>query len=82
MSAALDFRKCKHLLLSSLAVSPQGFTLQSNGTAFAVQNPRIDDIEKQVEQEVQLVSLLVEMRGFEPRSTRPSSALSTRLVGD
>ena len=28
-----------------------GFTLQSNGTAFAVQNPRIDDIEKQVEQE-------------------------------
>ena len=29
--------------------------------------PRIDDIEKQVEQEVQLVSRLVEMRGFEPR---------------
>ena len=27
-------------------------------------NPRIDDIEKQVEQEVQLVSRLVEMRGF------------------
>ena len=27
-----------------------GFTLQSNGTAFAVQNPRIDNIEKQVEQ--------------------------------
>ena len=34
--------------------------LQSNGTDFAVQNPRIDDIEKQVEQEVQLVSRLVE----------------------
>ena len=28
MSAALDFRKCKRLLLSSLAVSPQGFTPQ------------------------------------------------------
>lgn len=27
-------------------------------------NPRIDDIEKQVEQEVQLVSRLVEMRGL------------------
>ena len=41
MSAALDFRKCKRLLLSSLAVSRvPGFTLQSNGTAFAVQNPR------------------------------------------
>ena len=38
--------------------------LQSNGTDFAVQNLRIDDIEKQVEQEVQLVSRLVEMRGF------------------
>ncbi|MDD7481873.1 MAG: hypothetical protein SPK47_00805 [Eubacteriales bacterium] len=43
-------------------VQPKGFTLQSNGTAFAVQNPCIDDIEKQVEQKVQLVSLLVEMR--------------------
>jgi len=32
--------------------------LQSNGTDFAVQNPRIDNIEKQVEQEVQLVSRL------------------------
>lgn len=31
---------------------------------------------------VQLVFFVVEMRGFEPRSTRPSSALSTRLVGD
>lgn len=29
-----------------------------------VQNPRIDDIKKQVEQEVQLVSRLVEMRGL------------------
>ena len=28
MSAALDFRKCKRLLLSSLAVSPKGFTPQ------------------------------------------------------
>ena len=27
-------------------------------------------------------AFLVEMRGFEPRSTRPYSALSTRLVGD
>ena len=25
MSVSLDFRKCKRLLLSSLAVSPQGF---------------------------------------------------------
>lgn len=32
--------------------------LLSNSTAFAVQNPRIDNIEKQVEQEVQLVSRL------------------------
>jgi hypothetical protein len=32
--------------------------LQCNGTDFAVQNPRIDNIEKQVEQEVQLVSRL------------------------
>ena len=31
---------------------------------------------------VQLVFFLVEVRGFEPRSTRPYSALSTRLVGD
>lgn len=31
---------------------------------------------------VQLVFFVVEVRGFEPRSTRPSSALSTRLVGD
>ena len=29
MSVALDFRKCKRLLLSSLAVSPQGFTPQA-----------------------------------------------------
>ena len=29
MSAALDFRKCKRLLLSSLAVSPKGFTPQA-----------------------------------------------------
>ena len=29
MSAALDFRKCKCLLLSSLAVSPKGFTPQA-----------------------------------------------------
>ena len=27
-------------------------------------------------------AFLVEVRGFEPRSTRPYSALSTRLVGD
>ena len=38
--------------------------LQSNGTDFAVQNPRIDNIEKQVEQEGQLVSRLMEMRGL------------------
>ena len=44
--------------------SPPHPALQSNGTDFAVQIPRIDDIEKQVEQEVQLVSRLVEMRGF------------------
>ena len=31
------------LLPSSFVISPQGFVLQSNGTAFAVRNPRIDD---------------------------------------
>ena len=44
-------------------------------------NPRFDDI-KNKSNRVQLVFFVVEMRGFEPRSTRPSSALSTRLVGD
>ena len=63
-------------------VQPKGFTLQSNGTAFAVQNPRIDDIEKQVEQEVQLVSRLVEMRGFEPRFVLLHPTPSTCLFGD
>jgi len=56
--------------------------LQSNGTDFAVQNPRIDDIEKQVEQEVQLVSRLVEMRGFEPRFVLLHPTPSTCLFGD
>ena len=56
--------------------------LLSNGTAFAVQNPRIDDIEKQVEQEVQLVSRLVEMRGFEPRFVLLHPTPSTCLFGD
>jgi len=37
---------------------PSSSCLENNGTAFAVQNPRIGDIEKQVEQEVQLVSRL------------------------
>ena len=63
-------------------VQPKGFTLQSNGTAFAVQNPCIDDIEKQVEQEVQLVSRLVEMRGFEPRFVLLHPTPSTCLFGD
>ena len=44
------------------SVFPAPSCLLSNGTAFAVRNPHIDDIEKQVEQEVQLVSRLVEMR--------------------
>lgn len=126
-------------------VQPKGFTLQSNGTAFVVRNPRfgikkgtafavpffggdagfvanivcviteqkclhfkaecqpgyrgshgdavlrffkiaiiprIDDIEKQVEQEVQLVSRLVEMRGFEPRFVLLHPTPSTCLFGD
>ena len=29
MSATLDFRKCKRLLLSLLAVSPQGFSCKA-----------------------------------------------------
>ena len=63
MSAALDFRKCKRLLLSSLAVSPgTGVCVAKQRHDEIVRNPRIDDIEKQVEQEVQLVSRLVEMR--------------------
>ena len=44
--------------------------------------PRIDDIEKQVEQKVQLVSLLVEMRGFEPRFVLLHPTPSTCLFGD
>ena len=44
--------------------------------------PRIDDIEKQVEQEVQLVSRLVEMRGFEPRFVLLHPTPSTCLFGD
>ena len=45
-------------------------------------NPHIDDIEKQVEQEVQLVSRLVEMRGFEPRFVLLHPTPSTCLFGD
>ena len=45
-------------------------------------NPRIDDIEKQVEHEVQLVSRLVEMRGFEPRFVLLHPTPSTCLFGD
>ena len=44
--------------------------------------PHIDDIEKQVEQEVQLVSRLVEMRGFEPRFVLLHPTPSTCLFGD
>ena len=44
--------------------SPPHPALQSNGTAFAVQNPRFDDIEKQVEQGVQLVSRLATITYF------------------
>lgn len=62
--------------------SPPHPALQSNGTDFAVQNPRIDNIEKQVEQEVQLVSRLVEMRGFEPRFVLLHPTPSTCLFGD
>ena len=39
MSVALDFRKCKRLLLSSLAVSPQGFSRRRR-RGIAVQSPR------------------------------------------
>ena len=42
----------------------------------------LDDIEKQVEQEVQLVSRLVEMRGFEPRFVLLHATPSTCLFGD
>ena len=50
MSAALDFRKCKRLLLSSLAVSPgTGVHVAEQRHDEIVQNPRFDDIEKQVE---------------------------------
>ncbi len=78
MSAALDFRKCKRLLLSSLAVSPQGFTLQSNGTSFAVRNPRFG-IKKE---QPSLFLFLVEMRGFEPRFVLLHPTPSTCLFGD
>ena len=44
-------------------MQPKGFTLQSNGTAFAVQNPRFG-IKKGT---AFAVPFLVEMRGFEPR---------------
>lgn len=64
------------------SVSPGTGVHAVGGTAFAVQNPRIDDIEKQVEQEVQLVSRLVEMRGFEPRFVLLHPTPSTCLFGD
>ena len=83
MSAALDFRKCKRLLLSSLAVSPgTGVCVAKQRHDEIVRNPHIDDIEKQVEQEVQLVFFVVEMRGFEPRFVLLHPTPSTCLFGD
>ena len=58
-------------------VQPKGFTLQSNGTAFAVRNPRIDDIEKQVEQEVQLVSRLCANTYFDTICVHPIKSAYT-----
>ena len=58
-------------------VQPKGFTLQSNGTAFAVQNPCIDDIEKQVEQEVQLVSRLCANTYFDTICVHPIKSAYT-----
>ena len=62
MSAALDFRKCKRLLLSSLAVSPQGFTPQ-------VARHRRAEPPKKKKNPIKSGSYnyrLVEMRGVEP----------------
>ena len=84
----LDWWRCGGLPYSdcyrrSIACSQRG----SHGDAvlrfFKIAiNPRIDDIEKQVEQEVQLVSRLVEMRGFEPRFVLLHPTPSTCLFGD
>lgn len=76
----LPYSDCYH---RSIACSRRG----SHGDAvlrfFKIAiNPRIDDIEKQVEQEVQLVSRLVEMRGFEPRFVLLHPTPSTCLFGD
>lgn len=51
--------------------------LQSNGTDFAVQNPRIDNIEKQVEQEVQLVSRLCANTYFDTICVHPIKSAYT-----
>ena len=62
MSAALDFRKCKRLLLSSLAVSPKGFTPQ------AARHRRAEPPKKKKNPIKSGSSFLsvVEMRGVEP----------------
>jgi len=59
-------------------VQPKGFTLQSNGTAFAVRNPRFG-IKKGT---AFAVPFLVEMRGFEPRFVLLHPTPSTCLFGD
>ena len=67
---------------SKTTVFPAASCLAKQRHDEIVQNPRIDDIEKQVEQEVQLVSRLVEMRGFEPRFVLLHPTPSTCLFGD
>ena len=64
------------------SVSPGTGVHAVGGTILIVQNPRFDDIEKQVEQEVQLVFFVVEMRGFEPRFVLLHPTPSTCLFGD
>ncbi len=79
MSVALDFRKCKHLLLSSLAVSPgTGVHVAKQRHDEIVQNPRFG-IKKGT---AFAVPFLVEMRGFEPRFVLLHPTPSTCLFGD
>ena len=60
----------------------EGFTRHCRDAILAKShNPRIPT-KKKNRVRYAVFAFLVEVRGFEPRSTRPSSALSTRLVGD
>ena len=83
MSAALDFRKCKRLLLSSLAVSPgTGVHVAKQRHGFCRAKSPHSKHKKDKSNRVQLVFFVVEMRGFEPRFVLLHPTPSTCLFGD